>query len=718
MRNSLVLFVVSICMVNCNSSSTPTTVLWPATAAAPVAEKINKDFEAHGDKRTDEYYWLNERGNPKVMEYLQAENTYFNTMMAGTKPLEEKLYKEMKGRIQQNESSVPYRQNGYWYFVSFQNEKQYPVYYRIKENEKHSPKRGADNLLLDQNAMSQGHAYFDIGGLEVSDDNNVLAYTTDTLARRLYTLRFKNLQTGDLYPEEIRNVAGESLAWSTDNKTVFYIRKNTTTLLAYQVWRHQLGTDPSKDVMVYEEKDNQFYLTLNRSKSRKYISVLSDMNQVSTEFRLLPADQPHGEFFVFQPRQPNFQYYIEHIDDQFYVRTNWNADNFKLMVTPENKTGRDNWKEVIPQREGIYLADLTVFKKYLVLEEVKEGLNQFHVIGRDNKADYIIPQSESVYAIDEENNVDFNSSIFRYRYTSLSTPSTVYDFNLDTKQKEVKKETAVLGGFKKDDYVTELKWATARDGKKVPLSIVYKKGIEKNGNNPLLLYAYGSYGYTNVPEFNSNLISLLDRGFVYAIAHVRGEQKLGREWYDEGHLLKKKNTFFDYIDCAEFLIKEKYTSPKHLYANGRSAGGLLMGAIVNMRPDLWNAVVAEVPFVDVITTMSDPNIPLTTGEYLEWGNPSDSAQYFYMKSYSPYDNVEKKEYPNLLVTTAYHDSQVQYFEPAKWVARLRAMKTDKNVLLFKTDMNTGHGGASGRFDSIKDEAMVFAFLLTLEGINQ
>lgn len=683
---------------------------WPEGITPPVAEKHPKEFTAHGDTRIDDYYWLNERENPKVIDYLKAENAYLDTMMSGTRALQDKLFAEMKGRIKEKDESLPFKNNGYWYYSRFEEGKQYPIFCRKKET-----LEAAEEIMLDQNKMAEGFKYFSIGGRVVSDNNELLAYTADSVSRRLYGLRFKNLATGAVYPETIPNVDGGNLAWAADNKTFFYIRKNVKTLLGYQVWRHVLGTDPKQDVLVFEEKDDRFYLGLYRTKSKKYVTIVSDLNQVSSEYQLLEAANPTGNFAVFQPRQDNLQYSIEHYNDKFYVLTDLDAPNFRLMETPEGKTGRDNWKEVIPHRKDVFISTITVFKDHLVLSEVKDALNQIRVINQVAKKDYYIPFDEAVYSSYVNVNPDYNTNVLRLSYTSMTTPASIYDFNMDTQQRELKKQTEVLGGFQKDQYTSERIWATARDGVRVPVSLVYRKGVKKDGSNPLLLYAYGSYGSSTNPGFNSNLISLLDRGFVYAIAHVRGGQELGRQWYDNGHLFHKKNTFFDFIDCAEFLIKEKYTVKEHLYANGGSAGGLLMGAITNLRPDLWKGVVADVPFVDVITTMSDASIPLTTGEYKEWGNPADSAEYTYIRTYSPYDNVEKKAYPNLLVTTGLHDSQVQYFEPAKWVARLRELKTDNNVLLFKINMEAGHGGASGRFDYLKDVALRYAFYLALEG---
>lgn len=683
---------------------------WPEGITPPTVKKQPKEFVAHDDKRIDDYYWLNQREDQEVLNYLKAENTYLDTLMSGTKELREKLFLEMKSRIKEKDESLPYKDNGYWYYSRFEEGKQYPVFCRKKES-----LEAAEEITLDQNKMAEGFQYYSIGRRVVSDNNELLAFTVDSVGRRIYGLQIKNLLTGTIYPETLTNVEGGNIAWAADNKTIFYVKKDVVTLLGYQIWRHELGTDPGKDVMVFEEKDNRFYIGVYRTKSKKYVSIYSSMNQVSTEYRLLEAANPTGEFKIFEPRKENFQYSIEHYNNKFYVLTDWEAPNYRLMETPEGKTGKKNWKEVIAHRKDVYISDLLVFKGHLVLSEMKDALNQLRVINFTNKKDYYIPFPEAVFTSFPNVNPDYNTNILRFSYTSMTTPASIYDFNMDTQERALKKQTEVLGGFKKDEYTSERLWATARDGVKVPISMVYKKGVKKDGSNPLLLYAYGSYGASMSPSFNSNIISLLDRGFVYAIAHVRGGQEMGRQWYDQGHMFHKKNTFYDFIDCGEFLIKENYTTKEHLYANGGSAGGLLMGAIVNLRPDLWHGVIADVPFVDVITTMSDPSIPLTTGEYKEWGNPAEKAEYLYMKSYSPYDNVEKKAYPNMLVTTGLHDSQVQYFEPAKWVAKLRELKTDNNKLFFKTNMEAGHGGASGRFDYLKDKAWQYAFLLALEG---
>lgn len=704
------LFITMTLSIACsqpgNIASTPE---WPDNIQPPTVEKIPKQFTVHGDTRTDDYYWLNQRENSKVIDYLKAENAYTDTMLSSTRELQQQLFNEMKGRIKEKDESVPYKDNGYWYISRFEEGSQYPVISRKKET-----LTATEEVLLHQDQMGKGLSYFNIGDFEITEDNNVMAYSVDTVSRRLYTIRFKNLQTNTLYPESITNADGRFFEWAADNKHFFYIKKDVTTLLGYQVYRHALGTDPSNDVLVYEEKDNTYSLGLSKSRSDKYIFIISELHAISSEYRLIEAAEPTGAFRVFHPREAALQYSVEHADDRFYIRTDLNAPNFKMMITEEGNTAKSAWKEFIPHRPEVLITGFTVFKDHLVIQEVKNAINQLRVRKFSTNGDYNIDFDEQVYSASINVNPEYNTNMLRIGYTSMTTPFSVIDINMDTKEKELKKQTEVIG-YNKDQYQTERIWAVARDGVKVPLSLVYKKGIEKNSKNPLLLYGYGSYGYSTNPGFNSNIVSLLDRGFVFAIAHIRGGQEMGRQWYDKGKMEFKKNTFQDFIDCAEFLIREKYTSKEHLYANGGSAGGLLMGAVVNMRPDLWKGVIAAVPFVDVITTMSDETIPLTTGEYKEWGNPAVKAEYEYMKSYSPYDNVEKKEYPNMLVTTGLHDSQVQYFEPAKWVARLRELKTGNNVLLLRTDMEAGHGGASGRFNYLKQVAENYAFLLALEG---
>jgi oligopeptidase B len=712
--------IISLLFLSCNNADTvkKETYKWPEGIATPVAEQKPFEMTAHGDVRTDSYYWMNDyfRKGPdstKAVDYLKAENTYLDTMFSGSKKFREDLFAEMKGRIKEKDESVPYNDNGYWYYTRFEEGKQYPVFCRKKES-----LDSTEEVMHDGNKAAEGKSYYSAAGLVISDNNEIMTIGEDDVSRRLYKLRFKNLKTGEYSPETIINTEGGSYAWAADNKTVFYIKKDIVTLLGFQVWRHEVGTDPAKDVKVYEEKDNRHYIGVGRTRSKKYLVIYSELSEQQSEHRFLDASDPTGTFTVFYPRTMGLVYDMDHYNDKFYIRTNLDAPNFRLMECPLDKTSKENWKEVIPNRADVYLGAITIFKDHLVVSELKEGLNNIRIINQKDRSEYYLQFDEPVYLSSVGVNPDFNTNTLRFNYTSFITPGSVYDYNMDTKTKLLKKQQEVVGGYDKNDYVTERAFAIARDGKKVPVSIVYKKGLKKDGANPLLLTGYGSYGSTSYATFNNNRLSLLNRGFVVALAHIRGGQEMGRQWYEDGKMMNKKNTFYDFIDCAEYLIKEKYSSKEHLYASGGSAGGLLMGAVTNLRPDLWHGIIAVVPYVDVITTMSDPSIPLTTGEYLEWGNPANKDEYFYMKSYSPYDNVEKKAYPNMLIITGLHDSQVQYFEPEKWVAKLRAMKTDSNIILFHTNMEAGHGGASGRFDYLKDIALQYAFLFALEGITK
>jgi oligopeptidase B len=677
----------------------------------PTVEKIKKELTANGDTRIDNYYWLNERENPKVIAYLTAENKYLDTMLSPVKEFRAKLYEEMKGRIKEKDESVPYFENGYLYYTRFEEGKEYPIHCR-KKGSISSP----EEVMLNVNDMAKGHEFFNVAGLNVSPDNKLLAYGVDTVSRRKYTLYVKNLETGELLKDVIAETTGGS-TWANDNKTLFYTRKNPTTLRSEKIEKHLLGTAATADKEVYFEKDETYNTYVYKTKSKKYL-VIGSGSTLSSEYRILDADKPEGAFKVFHPREKDMLYDIDHRGDKFFIVTNWDAKNFRLMESPLDKTSKENWKEVIPHRSDVLLQGLDLFTDHMVLSERKNGLSQLRIINTTTKQEHYLDFGEPAYVAYSGTNPEMDSKILRYGYTSLTTPSSTFDYNMDTKEKELKKQQEVIGGYDPKNYVTERLMAKATDGTMVPISLVYKKGFEKNGQKPLLLYGYGSYGNSIEPTFSSNRISLLDRGFCYAIAHIRGGQEMGRAWYEDGKMFKKKNTFTDFIDCAEYLIAQKFTSKEHLYAMGGSAGGLLMGAVVNMRPDLWHGIVAAVPFVDVVTTMLDESIPLTTGEFDEWGNPKNKDSYDYMKSYSPYDNVEKKAYPNMLVTTGLHDSQVQYFEPAKWVAKLREMKTDNNLLLMETNMEAGHGGASGRFKAIKDVALQYAFLLHLEGIDK
>jgi oligopeptidase B len=711
---ALPLLLLAACNSMKDKPTETTTPQFPDVKPPVAAVKPFEVKAKHGAVRTDNYYWLNQREDTAVINYLEAENAYTDTMMADTKAFQEKLFQEIKGRIKETDESVPYKDGNYYYYTRYEQGGEYPIYCRKKGS-----LTALEEIMINANERGKGHDYYSLGGLEVSDNEELVIFGEDTVSRRNYVLRVKNLKTGEIYPEAIPNTEGGSYAWAADNKTLFYIVRDQQTLLGYQVWRHVLGTDPKADVKVYEEKDNQFYMSLYRMKSKKYIAIACDHNGVSTEYRLLEAGKPTGNFTVFLPRKHGHEYNIEHYQDKFYVRTNWDAENFRLMEVPEaSASNQTTWKDVIPHRKEVYLDGMEVFVNHLVVQERKEGLLNIRVMNQKTKAEHYINFGEPAYTAYTGTNPDFNTPVLRYGYTSLTTPNSTYDYNMDTKEAKLMKQQEVVGGYTKEEYVTERVYATARDGVKIPISIVYKKGFKKDGSQPLYQYSYGSYGYSTDPAFSVSRLSLLDRGFAYAICHIRGGQEMGRHWYEDGKLFKKKNTFTDFVDCADFLVKEKYTSNDKLYANGGSAGGLLMGAVANLAPEKYRAIIADVPFVDVVTTMLDESIPLTTGEYEEWGNPNKKDYYDYMLSYSPYDNVEKKAYCNLLVTTGLHDSQVQYWEPAKWVAKLRTMKTDNNVLLLKTNMEAGHGGASGRFQAIKETAFEYAFIFKLQGIKE
>ncbi len=674
----------------------------------PVAKKIPHRLLKHEDVRIDNYYWLNQRENPEVIEYLNAENAYRESIMKGTESLQKTLFDEMVGRIKKDDESVPYKLDGFWYYTRFEGESEYPLYCRKKES-----LEAEEEIMLNVNELAKGHPYYQIGGISISPDNNTIAFGVDTVSRRIYDLYFKNLETGEVYKESIKGTTGGS-TWAADNKTLFYTVQNPTTLRSEKIKKHVFGTSSSDDVDVYFEEDETFNTYVYKTKSKKYI-VIGSSATLSSEYRTLPADAPNGEFTVFQKRENDLEYGISHYNGNWYVRTNKDgASNFKLMKCSEGNTTKENWEDVIAHREDVLLESTEIFEKYLVVDERSNGLTQLRIIPWDGSPEHYLDFGEETYTAYIGSNPEFKSETLRYGYSSLTTPSSVIDYNFETRAKDVKKEQEVVGGYDKTQYESKRVWATADDGTKVAMSLVYKKGIELNGKNPTLLYGYGSYGYTIDPSFSSARLSLLDRGFVFAIAHIRGGQYLGRQWYEDGKFLKKINTFSDFIACSDYLIEEKYTSPKKLFAQGGSAGGLLMGAIVNMKPQNFRGIVAAVPFVDVVTTMLDEDIPLTTGEYDEWGNPNDKVYYEYIKSYSPYDNVKKRSYPAMLITTGLHDSQVQYWEPAKWVAKLRDMRTNKEEpLLMYCNMDTGHGGASGRFEPYKETAMEYAFLLDL-----
>ncbi|NCO64508.1 MAG: S9 family peptidase [Flavobacteriales bacterium] len=678
----------------------------------PIAKKKSKKLKIHHDTRIDDYYWLNDKDNPEVIDYLNSENAYTKQMMSHTEDFQKALFNEMKGRIKEDDTTVPYKLNGYWYITRYEKGKDYPIYLRKKES-----LEAAEEILFDCNEMAKDYAYFNLGSIAISPNNKLASFSTDTVSRRQYTIQIKNLETGEIYSDKILNTTG-SAVWANDNETLFYTIKDELTLRSHKIFKHKLCSNTTEDSLVFHEKDETYNTFVYKSKSRKYI-IIGSSSTLTSEYRILNANTPDGKFKIFQKRVRELDYSIAHFNDVFYIIANSEgAKNFKLLKTHETKTKKEFWEEVLPHRNHVLIEDIEIFKDYLVVNERENGLNNLRIMSWNGKEDYYLPFESETYTAYIGNNPDFDSDVLRYGYNSLTSPSAVIDYNFYTKQSDIKKEQKVLGDdFDKNDYESKRLWATARDGVKVPISMVYKKGIKLNGENPLLLYAYGSYGSTIDPSFSTIRLSLLNRGFIYAIAHVRGGEYLGRQWYENGKLLSKLNTFHDYIDCSKFLITEKYTSKKHLYAYGGSAGGLLVGAVINMNPELYHGVLAAVPFVDVVTTMLDDTIPLTTGEYDEWGNPHNKEYYHYIKLYSPYDNVEQKNYPNMLITTGLYDSQVQYWEPAKWVAKLRAYKKDSNKILFHIDMDSGHGGASGRFESLKEVALEYAFLLDLEGIH-
>jgi oligopeptidase B len=708
MRNSLISIII-LCLGL--SAKSQTTLFGNYQAiAAPKAPKQQHLMELHGDVRNDEYYWLSKRDSDAVVKYLNEENDYFQKVMKPAEQLQETLYNEMLGRIKQDDNSVPYLKNGYYYYTRFETGKQYPIFCRKKGRE-----TAPEEILVDANQVALGHAYCVVAGINVSPDNRYLVYTVDTTGRYLYTAFVKDLQSGNLLGDNFPSAFGNTV-WANDSKTIFYDSKDAVSLRTNKIWRHTLNTPVANDVLVYEEKDETAYAGIYKSKSEKYIFIYSGYTQVY-ETQFISADRPDEKPRVIAPREKNFYYQVENAGDSFYIKTNYkNAPNFKLVSAPVTNFSRDNWKDVIPHRDSVLLQDFDVFKDYLVLNERINGILKIRVIGWHNGIDRYADFNEPSYVSSFGNNPEYNTDSLGITYSSMITPASVISYNMKTGEKITRKVQPVIG-YNSNEYTTEYIWATARDGAKVPVSIVYKKGLQMNGNNPCLLYAYGSYGSSTDPYFSSNILSLVNRGFVYAIAHIRGGMEMGFHWYEDGKMFHKINTFTDFIDCGEYLVKNKYTSPAKLFANGGSAGGLLMGAVANMRPDLFRGIVADVPFVDVLTTMSDSTIPLTTGEYTEWGNPSNKEEYFYMKRYSPYDNVVKKDYTNMLITTSYSDSQVQYFEPSKFTAKIRDMKTDNNLLLLYCNMHGAHGGSSGRFDKLHDVARRYAFILGLLNIS-
>lgn len=676
----------------------------------PVAKKIPKEMTVHGHTRVDNYYWMNDREDPEVIAHLEAENAYKDAMMKHTNTLQESLYDEIKSKIKQENESVPYKKKGYYYYYKQLPGKEYDVNCRKKGS-----LDAEEEVILDENVLAEGHEYFALGSYAVSPNNKIVAYGIDTVSRRKYTLYFKDLETGKVLEDAIPLTTG-SAVWANDNKTIYYVLKDDVTLRSMKIMKHVLGTPVEADKEVFYEEDETFSTFVFKTKSNKYLIIGSE-STLTSEYRFLDANNPEGEFEVIQERVRGLEYSVDHFENDFYIRTNLDALNFRLMKTPVNKTEKENWTEVIEHRSDVYFSGLDIFKDYLVVRERKEGINTIRVMPWKGE-EYYIDFDEEVYTVGSNVNLEFDTDVYRFSYSSMTTPNSVFDYNLKSKERELLKQDEILGGFNKDDYETKRIYATAGDGTKIPMSIVYKKGMQKNGANPTLIYGYGSYGYTREPSFSLSRLPLLDRGFVYAIAHIRGSQVNGRQWYEDGKLLKKMNTFTDFNDCAQFLIDDGYTNSEKLFAMGGSAGGLLMGACINLRPELYKGVIAAVPFVDVVTTMLDESIPLTTSEFDEWGNPKNEKYYHYMLAYSPYDQVVAKDYPALLVTTGLHDSQVQYWEPAKWVAKLRELKTDDNPLLFHINMDYGHGGASGRFEWIKETALEYAFIFDLIGISE
>ena len=689
-----------------------------------MAKKIPELFNYHQDTIIDNYSWMRltdqqkestkpDKQTKNVLGFLQNENTHLKNEMADTESFKKDLFDEFVSRIKQDDESVPVTYNGYTYYSKFDNGADYACHYRKKNID-----GSKEELILNLPELAKDESYFSLRGKSVSENNKYLAYSTDVVSRREYTIYIKDLETGKILEDKIENTTG-SITWANDNKTIFYTKQDNVTLRSNKIYKHILGTDSSKDELVFEEKDDTFSCFIYKTKSKKYL-MIGSYQTLSSEYRFLNADNPNGEWKIIQPRERNLEYSISHFEDNFYVLTNWDAKNFRLMKTSISNTSKDNWIDVIPHRDDVLLRDIDIFKDYYVISERKNGLINTRIINWNDSSEHYITFNDPTYSLYSSSNREFNTNLFRFVYSSLTTPRSVYDYNMKTKEKNLLKQSEVLGGdFDSGNYISERLYALSRDGKtKIPISLVYKKGMVKNSKNPLLLYAYGSYGSNSDPYFSSVRLSLLDRGFIFAIAHIRGGQEMGRYWYEDGKLLKKKNTFYDFIDCGKYLINSKFTSSKHLYAYGGSAGGLLMGAVINMEPELFNGVIAAVPFVDVINTMWDETIPLTTGEFDEWGNPKVKEYYDYMKSYSPYDNVGNLNYPNLLITTGYWDSQVQYWEPAKWIAKIRELRANDNLLIMYCNMDVGHGGASGRFESLKEVALEYAFLFKLEGIEK
>lgn len=676
---------------------------------SPKAQKIPHKLVQHNHERLDNYYWMRDRENPKVIDYLNEENQFLEESMAHTKKFQEALFLEMKGRIKEDDQSVPYFKSGYFWYSRYEKGAQYPIFCRKKDS-----LEASEEIILDVNVLAEGKTYYQVGGASASTNQEILGFSADDVGRRIYTIYFKDLKTGDIKWEQIPETTG-NFTWAKDNKSVFYSKQDPETLRANRVYLHVLGTPVAEDLLIFEEKDEEFACHVHQSKSEEYIFIHSQ-STISSEMRFLKADDPKGEFTLLQGREDDLEYAADHFGDYFWIRTNLNAHNFKMVKAPIQSPSKEHWEDVIPHRPEILFENFDLFSSFLVTEQRKNGLTELHYHPWGKGEGHQIKFPENTYTAWIGTNPEFESETFRFGYNSLTSPASTFEYDPKTREMTLLKQQEVQGGYDSNEYFADRIWAKAEDGRAVPISLVYKKSHFKNdGTNPCLLYAYGSYGYSMDPYFSSSRLSLLDRGFVFAIAHVRGGEDLGRQWYEDGKLLKKKNTFTDFICCAKHLISEKYTSSGHLYAQGGSAGGLLIGAVMNEMPELFHGMVANVPFVDVVTTMLDESIPLTTGEFKEWGNPKNKEYYDYMLSYSPYDNIESKSYPNLLITSGLHDSQVQYWEPTKWVAKLRELKTDNNLLFLHTNMEAGHGGASGRFNALKELALDYTFLLMLEG---
>ena len=688
----------------------------------PLASKKPYEMNEHGNTRIDNYYWMRltdeqksakkyDKQAQEVVNYIDSENSYTESSLSHTKIFQNNVFEEIIGRIEKDDESVPYLDNGYYYYSRFESGKEYAIHCR-----KEGSLNVQEEIILDENILAEGFDYFALGGRRVSPDNKWLAYGVDTLSRRIYEIHFKNLETGEILETTIPNSSG-SVAWANDNETVFYTSKNETTLLGEKIWRHKMGSDFSNDELIYFEEDETFYTGVYRSKSGKFI-IIYHQNTLVSDYQILNADNPNGSFKNFTKRGTEHEYSIDHYKDKFYIITNWKAKNNRLMETTDRKTDMSNWKEVIPHRKDVHLLGMEIFKNHLVLNERKNGLRSLRVINQKSGRDEYLDFGEATYTASISVNEEFNTNILRYSYTSMITPRSTYDYNMDSGTFDLMKQHKVVGGYDQSLYHSERIYAIARDGNKVPISMVYRKDMKKNVPQNLLLYAYGSYGSTRDPYFSSTRLSLLDRGFIYAIAHIRGGQIYGRQSYDDGKMLNKKNTFYDFIDAGKYLIEKKYTDSDHLFAEGGSAGGLLIGAVVNMEPGLWKGAIAAVPFVDVVTTMLDASIPLTSGEWDEWGDPREKEYYDYMLSYSPYDQIVDRNYPNLLVTSGFFDSQVQYWEPLKYVAKLRDNWQSNNKLYLHMNMDAGHGGKSGRFRRYREVALEYVFMFDLAGIDK